>query len=116
MSIDNDTDWRRAFAFWFLFVLENIALVLSIGYFMVLQISIEDQLFVFLVIGVLFTATLFLGRWKPRPPTAEGTIQRWRIGPWTSAFVVLETGFCWLLVCGHIWALATHYKQRPGAF
>lgn len=116
MSIDNDSDWRRAFVFWSLFISENIALVLSIGYFMVLQVSIKSQLYVFLVIGALFTATFFLGRWRNQPLTADPMTERWRIGPWTSVLVALEAVFCWLLVGGHIWALATHYKQPPGAF
>lgn len=116
MNIDNDSDWRRAFVFWSLFILENIALVLSIGYFMVLEVSIRSQLYVFLAIGALFTATFFLGRWRALPLVTDLATERWRIGRWTSVLVALEAALCWLLVGGHIWALATHYRQPPGAF
>lgn len=87
MSIYNDLDWRRAFVFWFLLIVENIAFVLSIGYFMALQVSIKSQLSIFLLVGVMFTATFFLGRWQGRPPATDLATMRWRIGPWTSTVV-----------------------------
>jgi len=116
MSIGNDSDWRRAFAFWLLLVAGNIALAVSIGYFMLVQITIKTQLFVFLIIGAVLLASLLLGRWKLQPLDSGDFAERWRIGPWISALIALEITCCGLLVLGHVWAIFTHYRQPPGAF
>jgi hypothetical protein len=115
MVIDNDADWRRAFAFWFFLAAGNLALVSSICFFLLVQISIKTQLVVFLSIGAGLMIALLLGRWKPGSAGSESSAERWRIGPWLSVFLVTEVAVCGLLVCGHIWAIITHYKQPPGA-
>src|ERR1700691_2180355 len=97
MVIDDERDWRRAFAFWLLLGAGNLAFVSSICFFLLVQISIKTQLVVFLSIGAVLMVALLLGRWKPGSAGSESSAERWKIGPWLSVFLVTEVAICGLL-------------------
>jgi hypothetical protein len=108
MSIDNDADWRRAFAFWLLLVTGNIALVLTYGFCSLVYIQPKTQIYVFLVISGILLSAFLLGRWRFRP-SEEGT-ERWRIGSWMTSFMLLEFALCILTIAGRIRAVLMHYR------
>jgi len=115
VSIDNDADRRRAFAFWFLLVGANLGFAVSILIFSMVQYGIGTQLAAFLIICAILSTALLLGRWNPQPSEEEDYSERWRIGPWMITFMVLEIGFCGLQICFDLWAILTHYKLPPAA-
>jgi hypothetical protein len=108
MSIDNDADWRRVFAFWFLLVIGNIALVLMYAFCSLVYVLPRTQACVFLAIGGILLFAFLLGRWKLRP-SEEGT-KRWRIGLWMTSFMLMEFALCILTIAGRIRAAVMHYR------
>jgi hypothetical protein len=115
-EINNDADWLRAFAFWLLLVIGTLTFAMSVGYFMLVQYSVREQLYPFCGVLVILLAAVVLGRWNPETLEEEGNIERWRIGPALITILLLLIGFDVAVICGHVWAMITHYHQPPGAF
>jgi hypothetical protein len=116
MNTRNEAVWRRALAFWMVWLVASVAFVLSVFFFSLARIGIETQLFVFLPAGVILLVAFLVGRWKLQPPEDGDGAEKWRIGSWIITFMLLEIALCGLVICGHLWTIFTHTRQIPGAF
>jgi uncharacterized membrane protein YidH (DUF202 family) len=113
--INNEADRQRAFACWTLFGIGSIALLLTCCVFTLVSVELESQIVVFLIIFGILAASLILGRWKAEPLQEEDFAERWMIGSWLITVLLLEIGWCLLIVCSCIWAIITHHRPPPGA-
>ncbi len=115
VEIDNGADFWRALIFFLLLLIGTAALFLCTAAFMLVQYSVTTQLYVYSAVTALLLTAFVLGRWTAKLPRSEDGAKRWRIGPWLTALLLLEIGFGGLVICGHVYALLTHYRQKPGA-
>ena len=115
MPIKNDADRNRAAVFWLLWAIGSIALALSVCCFMLVGVEIETQLAAFLTIETVLATAFLVCRWNVEPLEEEDFAERWKIGPWIITFMLIEIGYCGLVICFAIWAVVTHHEPPPGA-